>query len=699
MSVTPSDLLADLPDPRDDEPSSLRSDIAEELTDHLVCSVRREMVKGADESTAWERALKRFGDPRQIARKLWWLAMRRHIMNQRLMLGLQGAMLIAVIAVATVMIQMSNAQQRQMAQQQEVLTATLAKLSERLDAAMRAPVSVPDATLTVEVQYARPDEPRRSGESAEYTVSLRGVDISNEKIKAERPCDPKMGVASFGTLPPGGYEVWVSAQFGMLRAVRRIEVGRGERCREVFDEPPLRVRDETVTLDVNVPTDFRATLDNQHLAVLLELTPAPVSFHDQDWELERPLRLIWTPERTLTTWPTPGFSPEDLHREVVRKNALEAIGKNGASWPEEDGFKPHQFSRRKGARFRLKTVGIIANPFWEAKPASEGQLYMSRSIQFSVAAMLDSTSPDWPAELDTVFVAEADKPWRVTLPPALAAAAMAQLAELAAHPPQPGQIVAGSPAPATPDPKHNHVQVRVVEGTADGAVIKSAKVTLKQPAWEQPLEPAVDDDGVLDFGYLDAGVYTLTTRLTWWGLEESRRFVVHPGKDHTETVVAPPPPQRGFDVKVVIPLNARLREAKSTANFLPQLERCAKPFEKWVPHGVTLDVDNGIPPDVNWFGGTVSEWEGDSLTMTLKLCPGTYSPAIHSFRLFEPLPEPNRVRLLAPRPEPGSPVARFEEAPPPFTVKGPNQEWRIDLPTNLVGGALDSLTTAQPAGK
>jgi hypothetical protein len=387
VSVTPSDLLADLPDPRDDEPASLRSDIAEELTDHLVCSVRREMVKGADEPTAWERALKRFGDPRQIARKLWWLAMRRRIMNQRLMLGLQGAMLLAVIAVAAAMIQMSNAQQRQMAQQQEVLTTALAKLSERLDS------------------------------------------------------------------------------------------------------------------------------------------------------------------------------------------------------------------------------------------------------QVSGAAAV------------------------------------------------------------------NRVQVRVVEGKADGPVIKTAKVTLAQPAWEKPLEPAVADDGVLDFGYLDAGVYTLTTRLTWWGLEESRRFVVHPGKDHMETVVAPPPPQRGFDVKVVIPLNARLREAKTTANFLPQLERCAEPFEKWVPHGVTLGVDNGIPPDVNWFGGTVSEWQGDSLTMTLKLCPGTYSPSIHFFKLFEPLPAPDRLRLLAPRPAPGRPVARIEEAPPSFTVKEAGREWRIDLPTDLVGEAVDALTTAEPASK
>lgn len=676
--MDPSDLLADLPDPRDDEPSSLRSDIAEELTDHLVCSVRREMVKGADESTAWERALKRFGDPRQIARKLWWLAMRRRIMNQRLMLGLQGAMFVAMIAIVFVVLQSSGAQQKQMARQQELLLAALDRLGERREAPV-APTS--PATLEVEMQPAAPDR-----ENA--TVGIQGLHLNNVQIATYQSVDPKTGVADFGQIPTGAYRLQIQA--GEMATTRRIRIDAGQQVHEVFELPHVPTGKVSVPFEVVIPADFQPLIQEHNLVIACEFTSQPVESAGESWAVDQDCAVAWTPEG-LRFPSGSDFSFFD--------------GYDGGPYGERAmmELKPQResnggrMSLRKQARFRLTCVRLLSGTVENQDYSGERKKFMVHNTPLSAA--LKSDNPDWPAEFNAVFVAEADKPWRVTLPPALIAAARAQLAELAAHPPQPGQIVAGSPAPATPDPKHNRVQVRVVEGTADGAVIKSAKVTLKQPAWEQPLEPAVDDDGVLDFGYLDAGVYTLTTRLTWWGLEESRRFVVHPGKDHTETVVAPPPPQRGFDVKVVIPLNARLREAKSTANFLPQLERCAKPFEKWVPHGVTLDVDNGIPPDVNWFGGTVSEWEGDSLTMTLKLCPGTYSPAIHSFRLFEPLPEPNRVRLLAPRPEPGSPVARFEEAPPPFTVKGPNQEWRIDLPTNLVGGALDSLTTAQPAGK
>lgn len=686
MSVTPSDLLADLPDPRDDEPSSLRSDIAEELTDHLVCSVRREMVKGADEPTAWERALKRFGDPRQIARKLWWLAMRRRIMNQRLMLGLQGAMLLAVIAVAAAMIQMSNAQQRQMAQQQEVLTAVLAKLGKRLEEPA-TPVTVPDATLTVEVQYARPDEPRRSGESAEYTVSLRGVDISNEAIKAERPCDPKTGIVSFGTLPPGGYEVWVNVQSGMLRAVRRIEVERREQHREVFAEPPLRVRDETVTLGVDVPTDFRAALDDQHLAVLLDLTPEPVSFHDQDWELERPLRLIWTPERTLTTWSTLDISPEDLHREVVRKNVLEGIGNNGASWPEEDGFKPHQFSRRKGARFHLKTVGIIANPFRGGKSGGEGQLYMSEPVRTSIAVMLDSTSADWPAEFNAVFVAEADKPWRVTLPPALIAAARAQLAELAAHPPLPGQLVAGNPASAIADPKHNRVQVRVVEEDKSGPVIKSAEVTLNQPAWAKPLSPAVGNDGSLDFGYLDAGLYTLTTALTW-GPTEKRQFVVHPGRSHLEVVVAPAAPKTSIEVPVRIPLTEELRKANVAIGLFPVMVAASGSFPDWkTRQGVKVfrtQTPDGrtVAPDPYRPTIALTNWDGKSLTAVMTLLPGTYG----LYEIVVATKDESSIQRV---------TLTFDEDDLRRKVLAESgDEWRIELPEDVLKELPDALRQA-----
>lgn len=340
--------------------------------------------------------------------------------------------------------------------------------------------------------------------------------------------------------------------------------------------------------------------------------------------------LIWTPERTLTTWSTLGITTEDLHREVERKNVLEGIGRNGASWPQEDGYQPHQFSRRNGARFRLKTVGIIANPFLGAKSGGEGQLYMSEPIQSLVAVVLDSTSPDWPAKLSAVFVAEADKPWRVELPPALIDAAKKQLAELAAQPrPNESSATSAPPAPATSDPRHNRVQVRVVEGNADGPVIKTSQVTLAQPAWAKPLSPVVDKDGQLDFGYLDAGLYTLSTSLDW-GPTEERQFVLHPGRSHLEIVVAPAEPETPVEVPLRIPLTEELRKANVAIGFFPVMVAADGSFPDWTTRrGVkvfrtqTPDGSSIAPHPYNP-GIALTEWDGNSLTGVMSVLPGTY---------------------------------------------------------------------------
>src|SRR5262245_50667072 len=127
--MTPRDLTADLPAPRDDEPSSLRDDIVDELADHLACAVRREELKPSSEpwgsaprndmqdgmrvagversappesadggaephrSPVYERVLAKFGDPRAVARRLWWDHMQERIMAQRLtaMMAVIGA--------------------------------------------------------------------------------------------------------------------------------------------------------------------------------------------------------------------------------------------------------------------------------------------------------------------------------------------------------------------------------------------------------------------------------------------------------------------------------------------------------------------------------------------------------------------------------------------------------------------------------
>lgn len=88
--IPPHDVVADLPAPMDDEPPSVRQDIADELADHLACAYRRELLKTADERTAQQRVLDRFGNPQRIAYQLWFQALWGRIMLNRFGRVVQG---------------------------------------------------------------------------------------------------------------------------------------------------------------------------------------------------------------------------------------------------------------------------------------------------------------------------------------------------------------------------------------------------------------------------------------------------------------------------------------------------------------------------------------------------------------------------------------------------------------------------------
>jgi hypothetical protein len=78
---------AELPPARDDEPDSLRQDIADELGDHLLCAYKRELLRGAEPGAARASVLSKFGDPAVLGRRLWIDAMRGKIMVQRILIA------------------------------------------------------------------------------------------------------------------------------------------------------------------------------------------------------------------------------------------------------------------------------------------------------------------------------------------------------------------------------------------------------------------------------------------------------------------------------------------------------------------------------------------------------------------------------------------------------------------------------------
>ncbi|MFK7777602.1 MAG: hypothetical protein QM501_05715, partial [Gimesia sp.] len=119
--------IEDLPPERDDEPVSLRQDILDELSDHFVCALNRELLKNPDEQTAKQRVINQFGNPVKIARQLWFDAMKEKIMSQRIMTGV--SIIMAVCCIAVVGIAWSLMDQSQAVNQK--LMAQLAAIADR----------------------------------------------------------------------------------------------------------------------------------------------------------------------------------------------------------------------------------------------------------------------------------------------------------------------------------------------------------------------------------------------------------------------------------------------------------------------------------------------------------------------------------------------------------------------------------------
>jgi len=95
-----NELTAKLPRRNDAEPPGLREQIVAELRDHLECDFRREMITAENEQAAWQRVHNKFGNPAEVALRLWLDAMKGKLIMQKLSV----AFLTALVCLCLVMI-------------------------------------------------------------------------------------------------------------------------------------------------------------------------------------------------------------------------------------------------------------------------------------------------------------------------------------------------------------------------------------------------------------------------------------------------------------------------------------------------------------------------------------------------------------------------------------------------------------------
>src|SRR5579863_202571 len=138
------DIADELPAPRDDEPSSLRQDIADELADHLQSSFVGELHRTPDQTQTQQHVLDRFGDPRRVARQLWFDAMKEKIMSQRVNLVVSSLMAAACLGALGLMALMLR-------DSREVNAAIL----ERLQALATPQAAAPAAPVQTAVDTSR----------------------------------------------------------------------------------------------------------------------------------------------------------------------------------------------------------------------------------------------------------------------------------------------------------------------------------------------------------------------------------------------------------------------------------------------------------------------------------------------------------------------------------------------------------------
>jgi hypothetical protein len=282
----PPDIAGDLPALRDDEPSSLRHDIADELADHLQSSFTREMHFTPEESSAKQIVLDRFGDPRRIARALWFDAMKEKLVSQRVNLVFSSLMTVACLGALGLMVMMLResrmATQALLEQSQAANAALLDKL-----AALASPASVPAVTEPAKSMEWNPVKLRlvveKPGGSPAigYKVHLQGNLLDSAKEIAIDRTTASDGLADMGLLRPGQHVMRVTTPWGETRKEATLTVLPGQGAIEEIVCPGA----DRELVPISVSFDWPEELRDKGLWVICAVHLSPRDIGGNPWRL------------------------------------------------------------------------------------------------------------------------------------------------------------------------------------------------------------------------------------------------------------------------------------------------------------------------------------------------------------------------------------------------------------------------------
>jgi len=274
-------IAAELPAPRDDEPPDLRRRIVAELADHLQLAFVRELHLVRDETKARERVLARFGDPRRIARKLWFEAMREKIMSQRLLVASSAVTTALCLAMGLflwrISAQSAEASRALIQETREMNQALIEKLG-----ALAAP-GVPQQSadmvhLTIRLVQKTPNGAAAAG----YAVHVRrpgptdSPEVASSNIEDRSGSD---GTVDCGLVRFGNYIADITTPWKQSAHINfYVRAGRTEQVETIVcpKGPPV---DDFVSLAFDVPADLR----DRELRLVVEIRLLPHELRGISW--------------------------------------------------------------------------------------------------------------------------------------------------------------------------------------------------------------------------------------------------------------------------------------------------------------------------------------------------------------------------------------------------------------------------------
>ena len=198
-----------LPPPRSSEPKKLRTDILDELADHLALAAERERDRENDgEDAIWKRVFDKFGDPDTLALRLWWDAMWEIVMRERIQ---TTAIVLAALAIVVFVgfgfkqLQAANQAVLQALQQQQGSAEVM-------------------STIQIALHRGNPDGPP----APEVDVSVSGKWFGEDKVTIEERPQPD-GTVSMGPVRQGQYTLMLHDPKTDLRLTRRFTLFGGEK--------------------------------------------------------------------------------------------------------------------------------------------------------------------------------------------------------------------------------------------------------------------------------------------------------------------------------------------------------------------------------------------------------------------------------------------------------------------------------------